>query len=104
MWTCPLSNKALSKINNALIKAKFSAIDIERVIEKDFLLEYAIRHEPSSITTTINLCPDVARIFFKFGDVKKLGMRFRYPPIDADDDKIDDFIDNIMAAVESAGQ
>lgn len=102
MWTRPLTDNTLSKLNDRLVAAGFSAINVERALKHDVLIEDTFRQDGDSVVSHIYLRPDSAGISFKFGNIKKFGKLFHYPDITASDEEISEFINTLIGEIGRA--
>jgi hypothetical protein len=98
MTNRPLSDAILLKLNDALVNAGFSSLDLDRALKSDLLIEFSKRCDGPDLKTTIGLNPNEAFVSFNFGGIVKHGMCYSYPASDANDEEIANFIYDLIGA------
>lgn len=104
MTNRPLSDAILLKLNDDLVNAGFSSLNLDRIVESNILCEFSTRNDNPALKTTIGLNPYEAFVSFNFGGIIKHGKCFNYPAADANEEDIANFIyDLISAAATDTG-
>jgi hypothetical protein len=96
-----LRRDTLSKLNDALVAAGFSSIDVDDALQRDVLIERAERRESDVLTSFVCLNPNYAHVSFKFGEIQKRGETFRYPAPDTDSETVANFVYDLVGAAST---